>query len=116
MIREANVLQKTTPHKLHPEYILNAFVPLSKGTYPVFNKYPEYIVGYQVQERQRIRLEEMEYLRERQSALELDRMLERRKQEEGAWYRQQEQLLDAEDQRRKMIEAEDKKLSDQRAR
>ena len=43
-------------------------------------------------------------------------MIEQRKQEEGAWYRQQEQLMDAEDQRRKMIEVEDKKLSDQRTR
>ena len=52
----------------------------------------------------------------RQSALELERMMEQRKQEEGAWYRQQQLLMDAEDQRRKMIEVEDKKLTDQRAR
>jgi hypothetical protein len=65
VVTEANLLQQTTPHELHPELLLDPFVPLSKGTYPVFNKYPKYIVDYQVQERQRIRLEELEYLRER---------------------------------------------------
>ena len=52
----------------------------------------------------------------RQSALELERMTEQRKQEEEAWYRQQRLLMEAEDQRRKMLEAEEKKLTDQRAR
>ena len=65
MVREANLLRQTTPSELHPERLLDAFVPLTKGTYPVFNKYPKYVVDYQVQERQRIRLEELEYLRER---------------------------------------------------
>ena len=65
VIKEANLLQHTTPPELHPEKLLDPFVPLSKGTYPVFNKYPKFIVDYQVQERQRIRLEELEYLRER---------------------------------------------------
>ena len=52
----------------------------------------------------------------RQSALELERMTEQRKQEEEAWYRQQKLLMEAEDQRRKMLEVEEKKLTDQRAR
>ena len=52
----------------------------------------------------------------RQSALELERLTEQRKQEEEAWYRQQKLLMEAEDQRRKMVEVEEKKLTDQRAR
>ena len=52
----------------------------------------------------------------RQSALELERLTEQRKQEEEAWYRQQKLLMDAEEQRRKMLEVEEKKLTDQRAR
>ena len=52
----------------------------------------------------------------RQSALELERLTEQRKQEEEAWYRQQKLLMEAEDQRRKMLEVEEKKLTDQRAR
>lgn len=56
------------------------------------------------------------FLINRQSALELERMTEQRKQEEEAWYRQQKLLMEAEDQRRKMLEVEEKKLTDQRAR
>jgi len=47
--------------------MLESFVPLTKGTYPVFNRYPKFIVDYQVQERERIRQEELQYLRERYS-------------------------------------------------
>ena len=65
VVKEANLLQQTTPTEIHPEHLLDPFVPLSRGTYPVFNKYPKFIVDYQVQERQRIRMEELEYLRER---------------------------------------------------
>ena len=65
VIQEAYHLQKTTPPELNPERMLGSFEPLTKGTYPVFNKYPKFIVDYQVQERERIRQEEIEYLRER---------------------------------------------------
>ena len=33
----------------------------------MFNRYPKFIVDYQVQERERIRQEELQYLRERYS-------------------------------------------------
>ncbi len=65
VIREAYRLQQTTPPDLHPEQLMEPFSPLTKGTYPVFNKYPKFIVDYQVRERERIRQEETDYLRER---------------------------------------------------
>lgn len=52
----------------------------------------------------------------RQSTLELERLLERRRHEEEAWHRQQVLLTEAEEQRRKMVELEEQRLSDQRAR
>ncbi len=52
----------------------------------------------------------------RQSALELERLTEQRRLEEEAWTRQQALLMDAEEQRRKMIQVEDMRLTDQRAR
>lgn len=48
--------------------------------------------------------------------LELERLAEQRRHEEEAWQRQQELLLSAEEQRKKMLELEEQKLSDQRAR
>lgn len=65
VIREVYRLMDTTPADIHPESMLSGFVALTKGQYPVFNQYPKFIVDYQTQERERIRNDELEYLRER---------------------------------------------------
>lgn len=65
MIKEAYRLMGGTPADIHPRNMLSDFTPLTKGQYPVFNHYPEFIVEYQNREREKIRLQEMEYLRER---------------------------------------------------
>ena len=41
-------MQEATPNELHPQETLGQFTRLTQGTYPVFNKYPKYIVDYQV--------------------------------------------------------------------
>ena len=42
-------MMETTPDNLSPAHLLQPFAPLSKGSsYPVFNKYPNFIVDYQV--------------------------------------------------------------------
>ena len=65
VIKEAYRLQDTTPEDIHPQRMMEDFTPLTKTQYPVFNKYPKFIVDYQVQERERIRQEEIEYIRQR---------------------------------------------------
>lgn len=60
-------MMAATPDDIHPKLLLDEFTPLTQGQYPVFNKYPKFIVDYQVQERERIRQEEMDYLRQRWS-------------------------------------------------
>ncbi len=65
VVQEAYHMQQTTPPDIHPEKLLPSFEPLPRGTYPVFNKYPKFIVDYQVVEREKIRKEELDYLRER---------------------------------------------------
>ncbi|KAJ8303472.1 hypothetical protein KUTeg_019868 [Tegillarca granosa] len=116
VIKEAYRLMESTPEDIHPQNKLGDFKPLTVGQYPVFNKYPKFIVDYQVQERERIRVEEMEYLRQRQVTLEMQKETMKRQQEEEAWYRQQQLLLDAEEKRQKMIQDEEQKLVDQRKR
>ncbi|KAL4234370.1 hypothetical protein ACF0H5_006017 [Mactra antiquata] len=116
VIKEAYRIMDATPESLHPRKTLAEFKALTKGQYPVFNKYPKFIVDYQVQERERIRLEELDYLRQRQVSMDMQRETQKRQQEEEAWYRQQKLLLDAEDKRRKMIHDEEQKLTDQRKR
>ena len=52
----------------------------------------------------------------RQGALELERLRETRRVEEEAWFRQQQLLLEAEEERRKTLSLEEARLTDQRAR
>jgi len=65
MIKEAYRLMGGTPADIHPRNMLSDLTPLTEGQYPVFNHYPEFIVEYQSREREKIRLQEKEYLRER---------------------------------------------------
>ena len=65
VINEAYRMQETTPSDIHPEKLLGSLVPLMKGTYPVFSRYPKFIVDYQVREREKIKREEEDYLRQR---------------------------------------------------
>ncbi|NWW87229.1 TBC31 protein, partial [Rhynochetos jubatus] len=116
VIKEAYHLMEATPLDIHPQRMLDDFIPLTKGQYPVFNKYPQFIVDYQTQERERIRQDEIEYLRERQLAHELEAKAQEQRAEDEAWYRKQELLQEAEEQRRKMLLEEEEKLADQRKR
>lgn len=65
MIKEAYRIMDSTPSDIHPKNMLSDFTPLTKGQYPVFNAYPEFIAEYQSRKREKIRLEEMEHLFER---------------------------------------------------
>ncbi|PFX32292.1 TBC1 domain family member 31 [Stylophora pistillata] len=94
VVREAYRLQDGTPAEANPQRMLEPFMPLTKGQYPIFNKYPKFIVDYQ----------------------EMKEVADQRKQEEEAFYRQQELMIDAENQRRRVIGQEEQKLSDQRSR
>ncbi|XP_076006622.1 TBC1 domain family member 31 isoform X2 [Genypterus blacodes] len=116
MIKEAYRLMGSTPADIHPRNMLSDFTPLTKGQYPVFNHYPEFIVEYQSREREKIQLQEMEYLRERQEVSALRTDFVRRQAEEEAYYTQQELLQKAEEQRRNLLAQEEEKLTQQRAK
>ncbi|XP_062987183.1 TBC1 domain family member 31 [Elgaria multicarinata webbii] len=116
VIKEAYHLMECTPADVHPRRMLEDFVPLTKGQYPIFNKYPKFIVDYQSQERERIRQDELEYLRERQLVHEIEAKAIEGRVEDEAWYRNQELLREAEEQRRKILLKEEEKLAEQRRR
>ncbi|XP_066479956.1 TBC1 domain family member 31 isoform X2 [Tiliqua scincoides] len=116
VIKEAYHLMECTPADIHPRRMLEDFVPLTKGQYPIFNKYPEFIVDYQLKERERIRRDEIEYLRERQLVHEIEAKAIERRVEDETWYRKQELLQEAEEQRRKLLLEEEEKLAEQRRR
>jgi len=49
LITEAYHLQDSTPDDIHPRSVLDDFTPLTKGQYPIFNKFPKFIVDFQVE-------------------------------------------------------------------
>ncbi|KAM4735303.1 TBC1 domain family member 31 isoform 2-T2 [Anableps anableps] len=116
MIKEAYRIMGSTPSDIHPRTMLSEFTPLTSGQYPIFNQYPEFIVEYHSRERERIRLQEREYLKERQelSAMRVDFV--RRQTEERAYYAQQELLQKAEEHRRNILAQEEEKLAQQRTK
>ncbi|XP_074540281.1 TBC1 domain family member 31 [Halichoeres trimaculatus] len=116
MIKEAYRLMGSTPADIHPKTLLSDFTLLTKGQYPVFNHYPEFIVEYQSREREKIRLQELEYLQERQEVSALRADFVRRQAEEEAYYAQQELLQKAEEQRRALLAQEEEKITQQRAK
>ena len=48
VIREAYRLQDSTPAEVNPKRMLQPFSPLTRAQYPIFNKYPKFVVDYQV--------------------------------------------------------------------
>ncbi|XP_007488324.1 TBC1 domain family member 31 isoform X1 [Monodelphis domestica] len=116
VIREAYRLMLCTPADIHPKSMLDDFVPLTKSQYPVFNKYPKFIVDYQTHELEKIRNDELEYLKERQAIHEMEAEIQRQKDEDEVWYQKQELLREAEEKRRDILLEEEKKLLEQRDR
>ncbi|CAL8097687.1 unnamed protein product [Calicophoron daubneyi] len=92
------------------------FRPLTAPYYPIITRYPKFIVDFHIRERERIREEEKEYLRQRATVEDMERRAKLLASEEQNWYRQQELLLDAEGRRRSMLAQEEAKLREQRRR
>ncbi|XP_004743560.1 TBC1 domain family member 31 isoform X2 [Mustela putorius furo] len=116
VIREVYRLMDTTPTEVHPNSMLHVFAALTKGQYPVFNQYPKFIVDYQTQERERIRNDELDYLRERQMVEDMQAEVDQQRAEDEAWYQKQELLRKAEETRRELLLQEEEKMIQQRQR
>ncbi|XP_041528493.1 TBC1 domain family member 31 isoform X3 [Microtus oregoni] len=116
VIREVYRLMETTPADIHPRSMLDAFVALTKGQYPIFNQYPKFIVDYQTRERERIRNDELDFLRERQTVENMQAEVDEQRAEDEAWYQKQELLRRAEETRREMLLQEEEKMVQQRHR
>lgn len=108
ILNEAYRLSEVTPADIDPKRMMESFQPLTRGQYPVFNKYPKFIVDYQIQEKEKLREEEMNYIRQRsfifdnflafvgfvflfhrELNVEMYRERQQRRHEEEAWLRQQ---------------------------
>jgi hypothetical protein len=88
LLNEAFKMQKSTPSDIDPCKLLRSFEPLTKGTYPVFNKQPRFISDYQILEKSKILKQEIEYLKEREVHLESHKLTEGRKLESEYMFKQ----------------------------
>ncbi|XP_061027324.1 TBC1 domain family member 31 isoform X5 [Eubalaena glacialis] len=114
VIREVYRLMDTTPADIHPDSVLDVSVALTKGQYPVFNQYPKFIADCQTQERERIRNDELDPLRERQVVEDMQAEVDQQRVEDEGWYQKQELLRKAEETRREMLLQEEEKMTQQR--
>lgn len=87
---------------------------LPVGEYPAFLHYPKFVVDFQLQERERIRLEERELERKRHVMDELAERSAALEAEENAWRIGRTQLLAAEEARRAQMAAEEEKRTRER--
>ncbi|KAI8850295.1 hypothetical protein BC829DRAFT_389720 [Chytridium lagenaria] len=82
---EAYSLHDKTPERLSPTTYFAPFEPLLSGQYPIFNKFPEFIVNYQSKMKERIRVDEEDYLRKRKLADEVNRLTDELRKDKKAW-------------------------------
>jgi len=80
---------------------LKSFTALPANQYPFFNKYPTLVVDFQIQERERILLSEVELERAKRYHDELNKMNEKLKNEHELWITKHKAMLDAEEIRKK---------------
>lgn len=85
VIVQAYTIQDATPSRFAPASFLSAFSACPVGEYPVFNKYPEFIVNYQSKMKDKIRQEENEYIRKRRTVEDLTRLTEALRKDKAAW-------------------------------
>ncbi|OAF70697.1 TBC1 domain family member 31 [Intoshia linei] len=84
--------------------------------YPIFNKYPSFVVNYQIEESKRLRKEHLEYLEKKKTNELIHKSSVNRQIAEESWFRQQKLILDAESERRKIILNKENALEEDRKR
>ena len=114
IIKETYRISSSTPVNIDPKKVLERFIPLTEVQYPIFDSYPRFVVDYLVEERERIRQDELDYLREKQTAIDIKKQKDLTKQQELAFYRDQEEIIKSEQHRRELIIGEENKLTTQR--
>ena len=97
-------LRSRTPDKLFPmskeETSLSAgSFPIPKGQYPVFERYPKHVVDFQLQERERLAMEERTIKSKRDNLADLQRKAQELQEKDQIWRQQQEEYLRSEEEK-----------------
>ncbi|TPX37151.1 hypothetical protein SmJEL517_g01058 [Synchytrium microbalum] len=78
-------LRRTSPPQHCPSTFLEPFIPISHGQYPIYNRFPKFVIDYQVRMRERIRKEEEDYMRKRKTTEEIKRLTEDLRRDKRTW-------------------------------
>ena len=93
-----------------------ALASLPVGEYPVFNRYPKFVVDFQAQEHARVKEEELELERKRAMMEAVQRRAIDLEREEREWRIYQERLLSAEAERRREAQGQQARRDQDRRR
>ncbi|XP_034245969.1 TBC1 domain family member 31 isoform X2 [Thrips palmi] len=107
-------LMEKTSSENHPRQYLKPFSPLSKGNYPVFSEFPKFIVNYQKEQRDAIRREEENILKEQQMVLSRRLACEETRMREKKAQVHEARLLEAEKAANAALQAEEERLAEKR--
>jgi hypothetical protein len=110
-------LRSRTPNNLFPSSSqeTDPAFPLPDGQYPVFERYPKYVVDFQLQERARIAEEERSIKEQRTNLAALQRQSKELAEKDQMWRQQQEEFLRSEKERLSTQKAKDERLQKERA-
>ncbi|KAJ4448502.1 hypothetical protein ANN_10518 [Periplaneta americana] len=108
------MLCSKTRKEVHPRQYLNSFRPLEKGSYPVFNEYPKFIVDYKSRKMKQLQKEEETLLQEYQASLKQKAEQEKRAHEERHLAIQEKRLKDLENAYEETLRQEELRVSEKR--
>ncbi|KAJ3099085.1 TBC1 domain member 31, partial [Phlyctochytrium bullatum] len=87
VLMETYKIHDRTPDNISPSSFLKPFEPILLGQYPIFNKFPEFIVNYQSKMKERIRQDEEDYIRKRKLTAEVNMLSEELRKDKADWER-----------------------------
>jgi len=108
------MLCSKTSKEVHPRQYLTAFRPLEKGSYPIFNQYPKFVIDYKAQKLEQIRKEEENILKEYHIAMKQKAEQEKRMHEAIHTELQEERLKDLEEAYQETLNKEEERVAEQR--
>ena len=118
LIRSMYRLRANTPNELIPTKTEASAMnfPIGTGHYPIFDRYPKYVVNYQLQERQRIEDEEATIKKKRSNLQDLQRRAANLSRRESDWQIQQAEYLRSEEARVQKMASESQDRAKERQR
>ncbi|KAJ9580105.1 hypothetical protein L9F63_004247, partial [Diploptera punctata] len=113
LLSKTYTLCEKTSTEVHPRQYLVTFKPLEEGSYPVFNKYPKFIVDYKARHLEKLRKEEETIKKQIDMALNHKVAQERRLKEQEKTELKEKRLRELEEVYCEMLAKEETRITEQ---